>query len=149
MIAGTDTTSVTFQMMVYYLGKHPEIAHKVRKMINKVIKTDEDITYDNLKQLHYIEWIMYEAIRMNGPINNLVARKAVVDHNLLDIPVTNGTGLIVGTVPNQYNPDLFEDPEVFRPERWDPEAEKTMTPYSMIGFSGGPRNCIGKQLALL
>lgn len=49
---------------------------------------------------------------------------------------------------SHYNPKYFKDPEEFRPERWENECDN-IHPYAFLGFSAGPRSCIGKQLALL
>ena len=43
---------------------------------------------------------------------------------------------------------LFKDPFTFRPERWESECNN-LPPFALTGFSGGPRICLGKQLALL
>lgn len=45
LIAGTDTTTHFFTMIIYYLGNNPEVHIKVREEINAVIHSDEDITY--------------------------------------------------------------------------------------------------------
>ncbi len=59
MIAGTDTTTRFFTMIIYYIGRNPEVHRKLRQEINSVIKSDVDITHENLKKLNYIDWIQY------------------------------------------------------------------------------------------
>ena len=49
---------------------------------------------------------------------------------------------------NHYNPKYFKDPFTFQPERWQNECDN-LPPFTFTGFSGGPRTCLGKQLALL
>lgn len=44
-------------MMVYYISQNSQIEEKLRKQIDEVIKSDEDITKENLKKLTYIDWI--------------------------------------------------------------------------------------------
>jgi len=46
-------------------------------------------------------------------------------------------------------PDIWEDPEVFRPERWDPEKAQQIPPGAYFPFGGGPRICIGMPFAQL
>ncbi|KAF9016942.1 cytochrome P450, partial [Hymenopellis radicata] len=44
------------------------------------------------------------------------------------------------------NPDIFLDPDEFKPERWiGPDARK-LDKY-LVAFSRGPRNCVGMKLA--
>ncbi len=46
-------------------------------------------------------------------------------------------------------PDIWEDPEVFRPERWDPVNGQQVPPGAYFPFGGGPRLCIGMPFAQL
>ncbi len=47
------------------------------------------------------------------------------------------------------NPRYFEDPEVFKPERWANDLEKTLPRGVYFPFGDGPRICIGKSFALM
>ena len=42
------------------------------------------------------------------------------------------------------NPDLFENPERFVPERWLGEQGKVLEKWH-VSFSRGPRRCIGMK----
>ncbi len=110
LIAGTDTTSRLFTMMVYYLGKYPEVQERVRQQISSVIKAEEDINYESLRKLTYIDWIQLETTRFYGPANGIFARIASKDHYIQDIPIRKGT--LVSTQPrgNHFNPKYFRDP---------------------------------------
>jgi cytochrome P450 len=57
MIAGTDTTSGLLNIVMHMLAEHPEVQAKLRDSIDEVIKSDFDITYENLKKLQYIDWV--------------------------------------------------------------------------------------------
>src|ERR1700737_4977435 len=46
-------------------------------------------------------------------------------------------------------PDIWGDPEAFRPERWDPVNGQKAPPWSYFPFGGGPRICIGMPFAQL
>lgn len=119
MIAGTDTTSGLLQIMIYFLGENPHVWTKLREVVNQTIKSDADITYENLKNLHYIEWIQHESLRLGGPTLGMLLRKATKDHILKNIPIAKGTGLIINDLPNQCSEQYFKDPYEFRPERWE------------------------------
>ena len=48
-----------------------------------------------------------------------------------------------------YSEQIYEKPFEFRPDRWINGECENLDPYNLIGFSAGPRSCIGRQLALL
>lgn len=101
-----------------------------------------------MKKLTYIDWIQYETTRHYGPVNGIFTRIAVNDNVVQDIPISKGTLAAVQPVGNHYSPRYFKDPYVFRPERWEKECDN-LPPYVFLGFGGGPKSCIGKQLAHL
>ena len=102
-------------MIIYYLGKYPHIHKKVRDQIDSIIKTDEDINYENLKKLTYIDWLQYETTRFYGPANGIFVRMAAEDNFIKDIPISKGT--LVSTQPrgSHFNPKYFKEPNEFRP----------------------------------
>ena len=72
--AGSDTTSNYLRMMIYIISTHPEVERKLREEVAKYIKSDEDITSANLKNLVYIDWIENETTRFYGPGNGIFLR---------------------------------------------------------------------------
>ena len=66
-----------------------------------------------------------------------------------------GVGLERGMLLNScwlsifYNPDIFEDPLEFIPERWEREEYKQKRHIVELNFSAGPRSCLGKNLSLI
>lgn len=59
------------------------------------------------------------------------------------IPANSHVNIFIYSI--QRNPKIFENPEEFRPERFDDDDFKKY-PYAFIPFSAGPRNCIGMVL---
>lgn len=56
---------------------------------------------------------------------------------------------MISSLTNHYNPDNFQNPLEFKPERWMGEGVlKNPKPFTWLTFSAGARSCIGKQLAL-
>ena len=50
---------------------------------------------------------------------------------------------------SHHLPDVFEDPEEFRPERFTPEARAAMPKGAYVPFGGGSRTCIGMRFGQL
>ena len=74
-------------MVIFYLAKYPKIQEKLRKEVNETFKQDDDITYEKLKTMEYLEWILLETTRHYGPAANIFLRRAEKDHILIDIPI--------------------------------------------------------------
>lgn len=135
-------------MTLYYICDHPEIEQRLRKEVDSLIKSDDDYTFENLKKLTYIDWIQNETTRMYGPGTAILIREASVDNYIGNISIFKGTGVNFGTVCNHYDERNFKDPHTFRPERWESECNN-LHPFAFLGFSAGPKSCMGKQLAYL
>jgi cytochrome P450 len=67
---------------------------------------------------------------------------------MFGISFKKGTTFGATWIPHLNNPDIFEQPLEFIPERWEKEETKQHQQLIDLIFSGGPRGCIGKNLAL-
>ena len=50
---------------------------------------------------------------------------------------------------SHHMPQQFAEPEVFRPERFDPEHGEKHTPGAYLPFGAGPRTCLGAPFAMM
>lgn len=80
-------------MMIYYISQYKHVEERLRKDIEEIIKSDEDINKENLKKLVYIDWIQNETTRYYGPGNGVFVREATKDHYIANIPIKQGTTL--------------------------------------------------------
>lgn len=48
-----------------------------------------------------------------------------------------------------YDPDNFEEPHQFRPERFDDDHKHEIRPFTYLPFGLGQRSCIGNRMALM
>jgi cytochrome P450 len=110
LITGTEITADFLNMVVYYVGKYPEVQRKLREQVNSIILMDDDITYENLRKLAYIDWIMMEVTRYYGPANSNFERIAVEDHYIKDIPISKGTLVVYVSKGSHYNKKYFKNP---------------------------------------
>eukprot|EP00933_Yihiella_yeosuensis_P033800 TRINITY_DN27433_c0_g1_i1.p1 TRINITY_DN27433_c0_g1~~TRINITY_DN27433_c0_g1_i1.p1 ORF type:complete len:526 (+),score=98.40 TRINITY_DN27433_c0_g1_i1:96-1673(+) len=159
--AGHDTTSTLIAWTVWLLAQHPDVCAKVRLEVAQELGTwgsgkaaDIDAvapSYEELQRCEFLEAVIMETLRLYPP----AATARYVD----DPDATFGGYGIGGCFlyVSQYilhrHPDLWDEPDVFRPERFLKENLKDDSPAAnpfMFGpFSRGPRDCIGKYFAIL
>lgn len=60
-----------------------------------------------------------------------------------DITLEKGTMVAIPVKAIHYDPEIYENPQQFQPERFAPEEVHKRHAQSFLGFGDGPRNCIG------
>lgn len=73
------------------------------------MKTD-DYSYENLKNLKYVDFIQKETLRCFGPAPVLFEKTAKNDNYLNGLPVKKGTMISVVQYANHYNEKYFKNP---------------------------------------
>ncbi|XP_036968017.1 cytochrome P450 3A40-like [Acanthopagrus latus] len=148
LFAGYETTSSSLCFVAYNLALNPHIMKRLQEEIDATFPEKAPIEYQVLMQMEYLDCVINESLRLY-PIAPRLERvaKATVEINGLVIP--KGMVVMVPTWPLHRNPDLWPDPEAFKPERFSKENKETFDPYTYMPFGAGPRNCIGMRFALV
>uniref|UniRef100_A0A8C5IZ87 unspecific monooxygenase n=1 Tax=Junco hyemalis TaxID=40217 RepID=A0A8C5IZ87_JUNHY len=147
MFEGHDTTAAAMNWVLYLLGRNPEVQKKVHRELDEVFDNIErPVTTEDLKNLRYLECVVKEALRLY-PSVPLFARSLREDCCIRGYQIPRGANVLVLTYALHRDPEVFPDPEEFRPERFFPENSKGRHPYAYVPFSAGPRNCIGQRFA--
>ena len=143
--SGFETSSSTMQLCLYELCKNQNIQRKVQEEIDRVMKSSsaKEITYDLMQQLKYLECCVDETLR-KYPIIPIHFRESTKDYKIpnTDIVIDKGTAVYISLMGIQRDPDIYEDPLTFNPERFlnsstgNPKINKGLmyTP-----FGDGPR----------
>jgi cytochrome P450 len=146
-IAGHETTANSLSWLVAILVTHPEIQQKARQEI--LDKASNELTYDTLKELTFIDGLLKEGLRRHPPIPLMNGRYAKKDSIIGNVRVPAGTYIDLNHITMANDPKIWVDPTVIRPERWFPENLTKEQRNAWTPFSGGPRICIGMNLSLL
>src|SRR5947199_1209572 len=147
LAAGHETTAITLVWTFYLLSQYPQVRIKLQDEIRSVLAGREP-TLDDLARLPYLDWVLNESMRLYPPAwlqMRSVAKESEIDGVKLPI----GTLLVLSQWVMHRLPEIWQDAEVFKPERWDPANEQQIPPGAYFPFGGGPRTCIGMPLAQL
>ena len=68
LLAGFETTSKSLSVLTYMLAKHPEVQQRIYEEILENMSCVEDIQYETVQNLKYMEAAMQENLRMHPPV---------------------------------------------------------------------------------
>ncbi|XP_023209500.1 cytochrome P450 4C1-like [Centruroides sculpturatus] len=145
IFAGYDTTAHAMSWTLYFLGRFHEIQEKVYLELQEIFENDmnRDITIDDLTKMTYLECVIKESMRIYPPLP-FIARKTPSEMKIGNYLLPANSSLIISIYGIHHNPTVYDNPEVFDPDRFLPENYKNLHPYAFLAFSAGSRNCLGK-----
>ncbi|KAM4698058.1 cytochrome P450 3A24-like [Rhinophrynus dorsalis] len=148
IMAGYETTSTTLMFLAYNLATHPDVQMKLQDEIDTFIPNKASPTYDALMQMEYMDMVINESLRLFPPAIRIErVCKKTTEINGVTIP--GGVVTVIPTFVLHRNPEVWPEPEEFRPERFNKVNREMQDPYNFLPFGIGPRNCIGMRFALV
>ncbi|PSP78935.1 hypothetical protein BRC81_05525 [Halobacteriales archaeon QS_1_68_20] len=141
LIAGL-VTAPALARALYALARYPDKLDALRASLPGRLDAREA----GNEELSYCEQVVDETLRLYPPIPPAI-REAIDDDTIGGYRVPAGSKLILSQLPIHRDPDLWEDPLAFHPERFADGWNDDRPRYSYFPFSGGPRTCVGGELA--
>ncbi|KAL2151657.1 hypothetical protein VTH82DRAFT_6755 [Thermothelomyces myriococcoides] len=153
LLAGTETTAATLTVITFWLLSKPEI---YKRLMEDLAGLDPaKLKWTELEQRPYLWAVVHEALRMMPGVSHRSARIAR-DEDLVYRPrgsskewvIPRGTPIGMTSMINHWDPELFPDPDDFKPERWlvDGQPNHKLQKF-LIAFGKGSRSCVGENLA--
>ncbi len=149
---GAATAANLVSYALYYLMENPEPLKKAQAELDSIVG-DNPISLAHLKQLHYVEACLREAIRLSAtaPGFNIEPIPPKDKNDKTPVLLAGGEYQIPNNQPmiailNSVNrdPAVFEFPEEFKPEQVLGEKWDQLPAAAKKGFGNGKRECIGK-----
>jgi cytochrome P450 len=137
--AGYETTSAAVGWAVYALLADRSRWERLRQDVG-----EDPLTVEAIQGMHYLDGVVNETLRI-WPPGLFGGRWSTRPFSLLGHTVPADRLILYSPYVSHRLPEVWPDPEEFRPERWDREP----APYSYVPFGGGHRRCIGFAFALL
>lgn len=147
LAAGHATTANALTWTFYLLSEHPAVLARLQDEL-AIVLAGRTPSVDDLPRLPYLEQVVKESLRLYPPAW-AQARRAIDAFELEGYRFPAGSYVVVSQWVTHRRPDLWPDPEAFRPERFDPVRGEEPPPLAYFPFGAGPRTCIGMPFALL
>lgn len=132
IVAGTDTTAITATYLVWQVLKHPEVKTRLQ---NELRCLKDDFSIGDVQALKYLHCIIDETLRLNGSVSSTLQRitpKGGRDIGGYFLP--EETLVSTQSFTLHRNPDIFQDPWSFKPERWQTATAEMKGAFMPFGI---------------
>ena len=144
--AGHETTSHALTWTLYLLSQNLDVMQKLQEEVDGVLNGRLP-TFSDLPNLAYTKMVFEEGMRLFPPVP-IVPRYAAVETEIDGYRVPAKSINLTSIWNIHRHPDIWDEPEAFKPERFTPENSKNRHRMAFMPFGGGQRMCIGNNFAL-
>nr|XP_042905131.1 uncharacterized protein LOC107448862 [Parasteatoda tepidariorum] len=146
--AGSETVRTTLSWCTYTMAAFPHIQNKVQKEIMDVLGADREPEVQDQKNMPYTHAVILEIMRWKTIVPLNVLRYTTADTSVCGYDVPKHTIVIANFWALHHNPEHWENPEDFIPERFLASDKKSVVkPTHYMPFSIGKRSCPGEGMA--
>ncbi|CAE6446761.1 unnamed protein product [Rhizoctonia solani] len=142
--AGADTSVSLLQSFFLAMTLHPRVQAKAQAEIDAYLSSSRALTIADREHLSYTHAVVSEIIRWH-PVANIVARYTQEDETVGEYVIPKGTMVIGNLWTMLHDPELYDNPEKFWPERF--LRDKPDPDPATYAFGFGRRICPGLHIA--
>ncbi|WVZ53905.1 hypothetical protein U9M48_004792 [Paspalum notatum var. saurae] len=147
--AGSETSSTTLNWCMTELVRSPAAMARAQSEVRDTFKGKNTITEDDIEGLSYLKLVIKEALRLHTPAPLLVPRMCREACRIMGYDVPKGMVVFVNMWAICRDPKYWDDPEEFRPERFEStDIDYKGTHFEFLPFGAGRRICPGINLGL-
>ncbi|KAL6216647.1 hypothetical protein ACLB2K_009868 [Fragaria x ananassa] len=143
---GTESAATAVEFAMALLLNHPNEMEKARAEIEANVGQERLLDEADLPKLEYLQKIYTESTRLFPVAQLLVPHESSEECIVSGFHVPRGTQLLVNAWSIHRDPDLWENPTKFMPERFESGKISGFEGYKMIPFGAGRRGCPGAPL---
>ncbi|KAH9042930.1 cytochrome P450 [Lactarius deliciosus] len=137
----SSMTSLFLALVLY-----PEVQKRAQAELDSVISRDRLPTYDDKPRLPYIEAMSRELLRWHMVMPLGVHHAPTDDDFYKGYFIPKGAVLIANAWAVLHDPELYPDPEAFKPDRFlDKDGNFSDDPMISLAFGAGRRICPGRH----
>lgn len=138
--AGHETTALALAWAADLVHRHPEVAAGIRADVDALGPEASAVDVAKLKS---VDNAVKETLRLH-PILTEALRTLRKPLTLGDMEIPAGHTVAAVITLVHTDPDIYPEPEAFKPERF---SERSYKPTEYLPYGGGHRRCIGAAFA--
>lgn len=147
LLAGHETTANALTWLWYLLSAHPAVETRLHEELARVLGGAAP-SVAQLADLPYARMVIDETLRLYPPAW-IGPRRVTREFEFAGRTVPAGAYAAYSSWASHHLPDVFPEPEEFRPERFTPAARAALPKGAYVPFGGGSRTCIGMRFGQL
>ncbi|XP_023516810.1 cytochrome P450 CYP82D47-like [Cucurbita pepo subsp. pepo] len=151
LLGGGDSTLITMTWALSLLLNNEEALKKAQLELDEKVGRSRQVKESDVNNLPYLQAIVKETLRLYPVMPLLLSHESVEDCTVSGYHIPAKTRLIVNVQKLQLDPNVWENPSEFRPERFLTNHTKfDMRGQNMqlMPFGSGRRMCPGISFAL-
>lgn len=147
--AGHESSGHITMWSTVFLQENPEYFQKAKEEQEKIVKNmppgQKVLTLKEFRQMEYLSKVIDETLRL-VTFSVMNFREAKKDFEIIGYTIPKGWKVLIWYRSVHHNPEIYPNPKVFNPSRWDDLVPKVGT---FLPFGAGSRLCPGNDLAKL
>ncbi|XP_002510136.2 cytochrome P450 81C13 [Ricinus communis] len=141
-IAGVETSAVALEWAMSLLLIHPEILQKLRAEIDNCVGHGRLLNDLDLVKLPYLRCVVNETLRLYPPGPLMLPHLSSEICTVGGFEIQKGTLLMVNLWAMHRDPNVWEEPTEFKPERFEGDLSEEHA-FKFMPFGMGRRACPG------
>ncbi|KAI3941583.1 hypothetical protein MKW92_009012 [Papaver armeniacum] len=147
-MVATETTNTSVEWTMTELLSKPEAMKKARDEISQVVGTDRKLEESDIEELHYLQAVIKETMRLHPPVPLLIPRSAIKETELMGYLIPKNTQVFVNVWGIGRDPATWDDSCSLKPERFlGSDVDYRGQNFDFLPFGAGRRMCPGLPLA--
>ena len=148
-VGASDTTSTGLEWLMAELVRNPRVMKKAQEEVRKIVGNKPKINMNDIIKMEYLNFVIKENLRLHPSAPLLLPRETSASVEVGGYHVPAKTRVFINAWAIQRDPNIWEKPEEFIPERFE------NNPFDFIGqdfelvvFGGGRRGCPGMMFGM-
>ncbi|MBE9211055.1 cytochrome P450 [Nostoc sp. LEGE 06077] len=142
LVAGHETTASALTWALYLIHRTPQIREK---LLAELDRFGNNANLDEITRLPYLTAVCQETLRIYPIAMITIPRIVKTPLEIMGHQFEPGTLLVGCIYLTHRRPDLYPEPQQFKPERF---LERQYSLYEYLPFGGSNRRCLGMAFAL-